>query len=92
LFGEDWWLENQRPFADSVTQPKSPATAGSDTRDGPVGGQSAAGRGVPEPGVSRLGQAQRQAEEIVLHEKILLKPEPEADQTRTRTAKVVPPG
>jgi hypothetical protein len=30
--------------------------------------------------VGRLGQARRQAEEIVLHEMILLEPEPEADQ------------
>ncbi len=30
--------------------------------------------------VGRLGQARRQAEEIVLHEMILLEPEPGADQ------------
>jgi hypothetical protein len=42
--------------------------------------------GSPPPGegylerVGRLGQARRQAEEIVLHEMILLEPEPEASQ------------
>jgi len=42
--------------------------------------------GDPPPGeeyldrVGRLGQARRQAEEIVLHEMILLEPEPGADQ------------
>ncbi len=42
--------------------------------------------GDPPPGegyldrVGRLGQARRQAEEIVLHEMILLEPEPEADR------------
>lgn len=42
--------------------------------------------GGPPPGegyldrVGRLGQARRQAEEIVLHEMILLEPELEADQ------------
>jgi len=42
--------------------------------------------GDPPPGegyldrVGRLGQARRQAEEIVLHDMILLEPEPGADQ------------
>lgn len=42
--------------------------------------------GDPPPGegyldrVGRLGQARRQAEEIVLHEMILLEPEPETDE------------
>jgi len=42
--------------------------------------------GDPPPGeeylnrAGRLGQARRQAEEIVLHEMILLEPEPEADR------------
>jgi hypothetical protein len=43
-----------------------------------------AGDGPPGEGylerVGRLGQARRQAEEIVLHEMILLEPEPGADE------------